>query len=43
MNCPDLPWKGIGYPFRLGFFKINRHDFELISSQMLQKDYAQEN
>ncbi|SFE62120.1 EVE domain-containing protein [Chitinophaga sp. CF118] len=22
---------------------INRHDFELISSQMLQKDYAQEN
>lgn len=23
------------YPFRFGFFEINRHDFELISSQML--------
>ena len=29
-----------GYPFRFGFFEINRHDFELISSQMPQKDYA---
>jgi len=35
--------KSWGYPFRFGFFEINRHDFELISSQMLQKDYAQEN
>lgn len=32
--------KSWGYPFRFGFFEINRHDFELISSQMLQKDYA---
>ena len=24
-----------GYPFRFGFFEINPHDFELISSQML--------
>lgn len=35
--------KSWGYPFRFGFFEINRHDFELISSQMLQKEYAQEN
>jgi hypothetical protein len=35
--------KSWGYPFRFGFFEINRHDFELISSQMLQKDYAQKN
>ncbi|MGF6848099.1 hypothetical protein QFZ51_003334 [Chitinophaga sp. W3I9] len=33
--------KSWGYPFRFGFFEINRHDFELISSQMLQKNYAQ--
>lgn len=26
-----------GYPFRFGFFEINRHDFELISTQMLQQ------
>lgn len=26
-----------GYPFRFGFFEINRHDFDLISNQMLQK------
>lgn len=26
-----------GYPFRFGFFEINNHDFDLISSQMLQK------
>lgn len=26
-----------GYPFRFGFFEINQHDFELISTQMLQK------
>lgn len=32
--------KSWGYPFRFGFFEINRHDFNLISSQMLQKDYA---
>jgi len=27
--------KSWGYPFRFGFFEINRHDFDLISSQML--------
>ncbi|PIF46332.1 EVE domain-containing protein [Chryseobacterium sp. 52] len=32
--------KSWGYPFRFGFFEINKHDFELISSQMLQYDYA---
>lgn len=32
--------KSWGYPFRFGFFEIKQHDFELISSQMLQKDYA---
>jgi hypothetical protein len=26
-----------GYPFRYGFFQINTHDFNLISSQMLKK------
>ena len=35
--------KSWGYPFRFGFFEIDRHDFELISSQMLQKEYVQEN
>lgn len=35
--------KSWGYPFRFGFFEINRHDFELISSQMLQKDHAHRN
>ncbi len=25
-----------GYPFRFGFFEINKHDFDLISSQMLE-------
>jgi len=25
-----------GYPFRFGFFEINQHDFDLISTQMLQ-------
>lgn len=29
-----------GYPFRFGFFEINQHDFDLISSQMLQKQYV---
>lgn len=41
---PDLDFisnkKSWGYPFRFGFFEINQHDFERISSQMLQKDYA---
>ena len=32
--------KSWGYPFRFGFFEINQHDFELISSQMLQPQYA---
>ncbi|WP_130736027.1 EVE domain-containing protein [Flavobacterium sp. J27] len=27
--------KSWGYPFRFGFFEINQHDFDLISSQML--------
>jgi len=35
--------KSWGYPFRFGFFEIDRHDFELISSQMLQKDYVPKN
>ena len=25
-----------GYPFRFGYFEINQHDFDLISTQMLQ-------
>lgn len=29
--------KSWGYPFRFGFFEINKHDFDLISSEMLQK------
>lgn len=32
--------KSWGYPFRFGFFEINQHDFDLISSQMLQHNYA---
>lgn len=44
---PDLDFihnkKSWGYPFRFGFLEINRHDFELISSQMLQKEYAEKN
>lgn len=28
--------KSWGYPFRFGFFEINQHDFNLISSKMLQ-------
>lgn len=28
-----------GYPFRVGFLEINRNDFELISLQMLSKNY----
>jgi predicted RNA-binding protein len=27
--------KSWGYPFRFGFFEINKNDFDLISSQML--------
>ena len=33
--------KNWGYPFRFGMLEIDRHDFELISSQMLQKEYVQ--
>jgi len=32
--------KSWGYPFRFGFFEINNHDFELISSRMLKHHYA---
>ena len=32
--------KSWGYPFRFGFFEINKHDFDLISTQMLQHNYA---
>ena len=32
-----------GYPFRFGFFEINQYDFDLISSQMLSKNYDKEN
>jgi predicted RNA-binding protein len=32
--------KSWGYPFRFGFFEINQHDFDLISSQMLQHHHA---
>ncbi len=32
--------KSWGYPFRFGFFEIDQHDFNLISAQMLQQDYA---
>lgn len=28
--------KSWGYPFRVGFFEINQHDFNLISSKMLK-------
>ncbi|WKK75259.2 EVE domain-containing protein [Marivirga salinae] len=29
-----------GYPFRSGFFEVNKHDFDLISNQMLENTYA---
>lgn len=29
-----------GYPFRYGFFEISQNDFDLISSKMLNKEYA---
>lgn len=32
--------KSWGYPFRFGFFEINRRDFDLISSKMLHPHYA---
>lgn len=32
--------KSWGYPFRFGFFEIKQHDFDLISSQMLEKEYV---
>jgi len=32
--------KSWGYPFRFGFFEINKHDFDLISSQMLENHYV---
>lgn len=32
--------KSWGYPFRFGFFEIKQHDFNLISSKMLQKEYV---
>lgn len=30
--------KSWGYPFRFGFFEIEKNDFDLISSQMLQNE-----
>lgn len=33
--------KNWGYPFRFGILEIDLHDFELISSHMLEKDYVQ--
>lgn len=30
--------KSWGYPFRYGFFEIEQHDFDLISSKMLQNN-----
>lgn len=32
--------KSWGYPFRFGFFEINKNDFKLISSKMLRNEYA---
>ncbi|WP_316828690.1 EVE domain-containing protein [Pedobacter miscanthi] len=32
--------KSWGYPFRFGFFQINQHDFNLISSQMRKHHYV---
>lgn len=32
--------KSWGYPFRYGFFEISQNDFDLISSKMLNKEYA---
>lgn len=30
--------KSWGYPFRFGFFEINKHDFDLIASKMIKKE-----
>ena len=35
--------KSWGYPFRFGFFEINRHDFDLISKQMTKNTYDEKN
>jgi len=35
--------KNWGYPFRFGFFEINQHDFNLISSQMFEYNHAERN
>jgi hypothetical protein len=35
--------KSWGYPFRFGFLEINKYDFDLISSQMLLKNYDKQN
>ena len=32
--------KNWGYPFRFRLFEIDQHDFELISSQMLEKSHV---
>jgi len=32
--------KSWGYPFRFGFFEINQHDFDLISTQMQYLNYV---
>ncbi len=32
--------KSWGYPLRFGFLEINKHDFDLIASQMLQSEYV---
>ena len=32
--------KSWGYPFRFGILEINKHDFDLISSQMLEHHHA---
>ena len=32
--------KSWGYPFRFGFFEINRQDFDLIANQMLENNYV---
>lgn len=34
--------KSWGYPFRFGFFEINHHDYDLISSLMLSNENAGE-
>lgn len=35
--------KNWGYPFRFGLLEIGQHDFDLIASQMLEKDHVQKN